>query len=75
MSADVQTLLQQAKELTSDERLELVRLIKGLEHSLLSEEDHETPDYVALFGSGRGGFATPDEADEFIRKERDAWDN
>lgn len=72
MSADVQTLLQQAKQLTSDERLEL---IKGLENSLLIEENHEKPDYLALFGSGHGGFATPDEADEFIRKERDAWDN
>jgi hypothetical protein len=51
MSADVQTLLQQAKQLTSDERVEL---IKGLENSLLVEESHEKPDYLALFGSGRG---------------------
>lgn len=68
MSADVQTLLQQAKQLTSDER---VQLIKGLENSLLVEENHEKPDYLAPFGSGRGGYATPDEADEFIRKERE----
>jgi hypothetical protein len=30
--------------------------------------------YVSLFGSGRGAFATPDEADAFLRRERDAWD-
>jgi hypothetical protein len=66
--SDVQTLLHQAKQLTSDERLELVRLINGLEHALLREENHLKPDYLALFGSGRGGYATPDEADEFIRK-------
>ncbi|MBA4396831.1 MAG: hypothetical protein C0394_05550 [Syntrophus sp. (in: bacteria)] len=25
-------------------------------------------------GKGRGAFATPEEVDTFIRKERDAWD-
>jgi len=30
--------------------------------------------YASLFGSGRGAFATPDEADAFLRRERDAWD-
>lgn len=31
--------------------------------------------YRALFGSGSGGFATAEEADAFLRKERDAWDD
>ncbi len=29
--------------------------------------------YASLFGSGRGGFASPQEADGFLRRERDAW--
>ncbi len=29
--------------------------------------------YAALFGSGRGGFATPEEAVAFLRRERDGW--
>jgi len=32
------------------------------------------PSYRALFASGRGAFATPQEADEFLRRERDAWE-
>lgn len=40
-----------------------------------SREENKRTDYLALFGSGRGGFATAQEADEFIRQERDAWDN
>ena len=27
----------------------------------------------SLIGSGHGCFATPDDADDFIRKERDTW--
>jgi len=29
---------------------------------------------VELIGAGRGIYATEDEADSFIRKERDSWD-
>jgi hypothetical protein len=28
----------------------------------------------SLIGSCRGMFSTPDEADDFLRRERDAWD-
>jgi len=27
----------------------------------------------SLIGAGKGGFATPEEADAFIRQERDSW--
>ena len=30
--------------------------------------------YASLFGSGRGSYPTPQEADDFIRGERDAWE-
>lgn len=33
----------------------------------------ETP-LTSLIGSAPGSFATPEEADRFIRQERDAWD-
>ena len=76
----IQSLVRQAKQLSADERMQL---IKDLEDSVGAErEAHpalDSPkaktDYLALFGSGRGGFATAEEADEFIRQERDAWDN
>ena len=28
----------------------------------------------SLIGTGRGAFGTPDEADRFLRAERDAWE-
>jgi hypothetical protein len=79
----VQSLVRQALQLSSDERVEL---IKDLQDSLTAEashsqvesrEENQRTDYLALFGSGRGGFATAQEAeaDEFIRRERDASDN
>lgn len=69
----IQSLVRQARELSPDERVEL---IKDLQDSLAAEaahsqvesqEENKRTDYLALFGSGRGGFATAQEADEFIR--------
>jgi hypothetical protein len=77
---DIQSLVRQARELSPDERIELIRY---LQDSLAADRDasrsqvepHEEnnrTDYLALFGSGRGGFATAQETDEFIRQERDS---
>ena len=79
----IRSLVRQVRELSPDERAEL---LKDLQDSLTadreashspgeSREDNKRTNYLALFGSGRGGFATAQEADEFIRQERDAWDN
>jgi hypothetical protein len=79
----IQSLVRQVRELSPDERAEL---LKDLQDSLTadreashsqfeSREENKRTDYLALFGSGRGSFATAQEADEFIRQERDAWDN
>jgi hypothetical protein len=79
----IQSLVRQARELSPDERVELIR---DLQNSLTADrdaphsqvepgEENNRTDYLALFGSGRGGFATAEEADEFIRQERDSWDN
>ena len=77
----IQSLVRQARELSPDERVELIKdlqdsLTAEASHSQVeSQEENKRIDYLALFGSGRGGFATAQEADEFIRQERDAWDN
>ena len=76
-----QALIQQAKQLTTEERRQLMRYLT--ESELAERESSGGPeegsksatDYVALFGSGRGAFASADEADAFIRQERDAWEN
>jgi hypothetical protein len=77
----IQSLVRQALQLSPDERAELIKdlqdsLTAEASHSQLdSREENKRTDYLALFGSGRGGFATAQEADEFIRQERDAWDD
>lgn len=79
----IQSIVRQARALSPDERLDLIR---DLQNSLTDDrkaphspvepnEENNRTDYLALFGSGRGGFATAQEADEFIRRERDSWDN
>lgn len=53
----------------------LVQLIKRAAELL--EQKQSAPvkvDYLALLGSGKGAFATAEEADQFLRQERDAWE-
>ncbi len=79
----IQALLQQARELSPAERAELIRDLqeslttdREAPHSQAEPDEENRPiDYLALFGSGRGGFANAQAADEFIREERDSWEN
>jgi len=40
---------------------------------VLVSEHARAKSYASLFGCGKGAFASPDETDAFLRKERDAW--
>lgn len=61
---------------------DLVKLIKQaaelLEQkqtaSAVSQTTKAPTNYLALFGSGKGSFANPAEADNFLRAERDQWE-
>lgn len=69
----LETILAQARQLSTDE---LAQLIKQATDLLLQggiSAQAGTPSYVSLFGSGKNSFATREEADRFIREERDAW--
>jgi hypothetical protein len=76
-----QALIQQAKQLSAEERLQLMRILTESEPAESEpsggrgEGSQSAIDYVAFFGSGGGAFATADEADAFVRQERDAWEN
>jgi len=48
---------------------ELARLRLGLLESSASEP------LASIIGTAKGSFATPEEADQFIRQERNAWDS
>lgn len=67
-------VLHQVQRMPSDE---LMKLLKKVVELLEQKQTTAAPpkvDYVALIGSGKGAFASPEEADRFIREERDAWD-
>lgn len=40
---------------------------------VLVEEAPNGRSNASFFGSGRGAFASPEEADSFLREERDLW--
>jgi len=73
-TSELEIIVDQVRLLPPDE---LVKLIKKLVE-LLEQKQTVAPrrrvDYVALIGSGKGAFATPEEADHFLREERDAWE-
>ena len=58
-------------EITSDELPEG----RQAEVIILVNSDAPVKKYLSLFGSGKGGFATPEQADAFLRRERDEWEN
>ena len=41
---------------------------------LVEETEQEPESLMRFFGAARGLFATPDEAEAYIRSERDAWE-
>jgi len=56
---------------------DLVKLIKRAAELLEQKQSAAAPpvsSYAALFGSGKGAFATPAEADHFLRSEREQWE-
>ena len=44
---------------------------------VILDDDQDAPDRPlrSIIGTGKGCFATPEEADAFLRKERDAWES
>jgi len=70
--SQLELIVNQVKRLPPDD---LAKLIKQAEELLRQKQSTQpTTDYTALFGSGKGTFATPAEADSFLRAERDQWD-
>ena len=67
-------VVNQVKLLPPDD---LVKLIKKAAELLEQKQvvvEKPPASYGAFFGAGKGGFATSEEVDRFIREERDAWE-
>ena len=56
-----------APELPAGATVEVIVIVDASAAQLVS--------LVGLIGAARGGLATPEEADAFIRQERDAWES
>lgn len=54
------------------EHHEILELTDGSRDELAIDE---TRPLTSFIGIGKGSFATPEEADRFIREERDRWDD
>ncbi|MBW4466344.1 MAG: hypothetical protein KME07_13040 [Pegethrix bostrychoides GSE-TBD4-15B] len=70
-SEERQDLIEALEEVERERRLsaELARLRLGLLQASTSEP------LTSIIGTAKGSFATPEEADQFIRQERDAWES
>ncbi|MBO1349988.1 MAG: hypothetical protein EBE86_022585 [Hormoscilla sp. GUM202] len=83
MTRDIfQNIIKQVDSLSIEEQLELIAYIaEKAKPRIYQEQSHVREDRVvakpkslrAIIGTGKGCFKTPQEADEFIRKERDKW--
>jgi len=72
MSAnELEAIVKRARQLPPHD---LIQLIKQVAAILEQKQEREPTSYAARFGSGKGAFSTTTEADEFLRRERDAWE-
>ena len=71
--SEVEAIVKQVKRLSSEEQ----RLVAKRIAEMLTQSGHvgDKLSYSEMFGAGRGSFATPEEADAFLRRERNAWEN
>lgn len=70
----LETILAQARRLSPAELAQLIQQAADLLAQSTRNNAQAVPSYASLFGSGKGGFASVEEADRFVREERDAWD-
>lgn len=69
----LETILAQARQLSPDELAQLIKQATDLLVQSQAPTPQSPSHYASLFGTGKGSFSTQDEADRFIRGERDAW--
>lgn len=75
MAADqLDIIVNQVKLLPPGDLVKLIRKVAVILEEKQAFSEKPATNYAAFFGAGKGVFTTPEEADRFIRQERDAWD-
>ena len=69
----LETILANARRLSPAELAQLIKQATDLLALSTQKNTQAVPRYAALFGSGKGVFASVEETDCFIREEREAW--
>ena len=72
--SEIEAIVSQVRRLSQEEQKQVVSRLTDL-LVLTKPEDESDLTYSEMFGAGRGSFATPEEADAFLRRERDSWEN
>lgn len=71
----LEIIINQVQLLPPDDLLRLLKKLVELLEQKQRGAQRAVPNYAAFFGAGKGLFATPEEVDQFIRQERDAWED
>jgi hypothetical protein len=73
-ASQLDLIVNQIRLLSPDELVKLIRRAAEILEQKQVPAEKPANHYAAFFGAGKGVFATPQEADRFIRQERDAWE-
>ncbi len=73
-ASQLELIVNQIRLLSPDKLVKLIRWAAEILEQKQVSAEKPAKHYAAFFGAGKGVFTTPQEADRFIRQERDAWD-
>ncbi len=68
------TIINQVKLLPPESLVHLIRRVAELLEQKQAVVAPTQVDYLALLGSGQGAFASAEEANQFLREEREGWE-
>lgn len=73
-ASQLDLIVNQVRLLPPDDLVKLIRYAAELLAQRQTAQATPAIRYATLFGSGKGAFATPTEADNFLRAEREQWE-
>lgn len=70
----LENIMQQVRTLPPQDLARLIQQAAELLEQKWAAAERPAVDYVAFIGAGKGVFESAEEADRFIRAERDVWE-
>lgn len=70
-----ESVIRQIETMNMSEQLNLIHyLVDKIQQAKNAEPHQPSKSLVSMIGSGQGCYDSPEEADQFLRQERDQWD-